>query len=247
MLDSTNTDTFDAASTSGVFPLPGAVGTLYQISAQQWTAINKQVAAVVEAQPIGRFIAEIIPNYPTLLPVCIKWQSQTYQSLIAHAVLVGIFAAGVPGVLSRMQQDTAAMADADAPSPNQQFLWRVQFEAFANHAGAVETSVAALTPDIAAFVAENQAADVTLEQIANSLPPEWQSIAGPISDLDNGFAAVRGGWSGISQQLQALAAGHVAFNTVGEVRAAVATATPAWTALNQSATAFDQHATGENA
>jgi hypothetical protein len=238
MSDATNAD-----STNSVFPLPGAVGTLYQISAEQWTAINQQVAVVVEAQQIAQIITQLIPNYPTLLPVCTKWRSQTYQSLIAQAVLVGTFAAGVPVVLSKIKQDTASMAEAEVPSPNQQFLWRVQFEAFANHAGAVETSVALLAPDIAAFVAQNQTADATLEQIADSLPPEFRSIAGPIANLDSGFAAVQGGWTSISSQLQALASGEVSFTTVGQVRAAAAAAIPAWTALNQSAIAFDQHAT----
>ena len=66
-------------SPNDVFPLPGSVGTLYQISADQWTNINDQVAVVVEAQQIARLVTEYIPNFPTLLPVCVKWQSQTYQ------------------------------------------------------------------------------------------------------------------------------------------------------------------------
>jgi hypothetical protein len=230
-------------SINGVFPLPGAVGSLYQIGADQWTAINDQVAVVVEAQQIAGVIVKLIPNYPALLPVCVKWQSQTYGSLIAQAVLVGTFAASVPGVLSKIQEDTVSMADTDPLSPSQQFLWRVQFEAFANHASIVETSVAALAPDIAAFVTQNQTADTALEQIASSLPPDWQSIAGPLAGLESGFAAMQGGWSGISSQLQALASGQVNFTTAGQVRAAVAVAIPAWTALNQSAIAFDQHAT----
>jgi len=229
-------------STNSVIPLPGAVGALYQIGSDQWSAINAQAAVVVEAKQIAEVIVRLIPNYPTLLPVCAKWQSQTYQSLLAQAVLVGTFAAGVPAGLSKIQQDTTGMADTDMPTPSQLFLWRAQFEAFANHAGAIETSAAALSPDIAAFVAENQTADVTLERIASELPPGWQSIAGPLATLDSGFAAVRDGWSDISTQLQALASGELSFSTVGEVRSAVAAAIPAWTALNQSAIAFDEHA-----
>lgn len=226
-----------------VFPLPGSVGTLYQIGTDQWTALNDQAAVVVEAQQIAQLITRYIPNYPALLPVCVKWQSQTYQGLIEQAVLVGTFAAGVPEVLTRIQQDVVAMADGDALSPNQQFMWRVQFEALASHAGTVGTSVSALDPDIAAFVAENQAADVSLEQIASSLPTEWRSIAGPLAGLDSGFTALRGGWAGITSQLQSLASGQANFTTAGQVKIALAAAIPAWTALNQGAIAFDQHAT----
>jgi hypothetical protein len=226
-----------------VFPLPGSVGALYEIGANQWTAINDQAGVVVEAQQIAQWVVQVIPNYRSLLPACVKWRSETYQSLLAQAVLVGMFAAGVPGGLSKIQQDIASMADADPLSRSQQFVWRVQFKAFANHAGAVEKSVAALAPDIADFVAENQTADVALEKIASSLPPEWRSIAGPLADLTSGFAAMQGGWTAISSQLQALASGESRFVTAGQARAAVAAAIPAWTALNQSAIAFDQHAT----
>ncbi|ALV04881.1 hypothetical protein [Roseateles depolymerans] len=226
-----------------LFPLPGLVGSIYKVGADQWTAINDQAAAVVEAQSIKQLITRYIPNYPTLLPACIAWRAQTYQGLIEQAVLVGTFAASVPEVLSKIQQDVANMADDDALPSSQQFLWRVQFDSLAHHAGMVLTSVSALTPAVTTFVTENQTADVALDQIASSLPVGWQSIAGPLVDLSSGFAALDGGWNSIATQLQGLATGQANFTTAGQVRAALAAALPAWAALEQSAVAFDQHAT----
>lgn len=228
---------------NSVLPLPGSVGALYEISSDEWQAINDQSAVVVDAQQIAQVIVQVIPNYPTLLPVCSKWQTQTYQSVVAQAGLVGTFGSTVAAGLGQIRASLASVGDADPLAEGQQFICKVQFESFATHAGTVESSVAALAPDIAAFVRENQTADVSLAKLASSLPPQWQSVAGPISDLQSGFAAVQDGWSSISAQLQALAAGTVSFTTGGQARAAIDAAVPAWNALNASAVAFDQHAT----
>ncbi|APC14643.1 hypothetical protein BLL42_02430 [Pseudomonas frederiksbergensis] len=225
-----------------VFPLPNDAGAIYEISLDQWNAFNSQAAVVVEARQIAQQIIKFIPNYPTLLPVCVKWRPKTYPALISNAVLVGVFAATVPPVLLKIQSDVAALPDTAPVPAGQLFMWRVQFEAFADHANVVNDNVVALAPDVASFVSENRQADISLGQIASSLPPEWQSIAGPLDTLSSGLTNLQGGWSSILSQLKALSNGSAHLATAGQVRAAVAMAIPAWNSLNSSAIAFDQHA-----
>jgi len=231
------------ATNPGIFPLPGDVGALYSISSAEWEAINQRAAVVVESKAIAAEVVQYIPSYPTLLPTCVEWQSQTYQSLIAQAVLVGTFATSMLEALSQIRKSVDASADADPLDAGQKFLIRVKFEAIADQAGTVDTGVVALTPDVQAFVSENQKADASLQQIASSLPTGWGAIVGPIGRLSDGFAAVQHGWSGLATQLQALSRGQADSSTAGQVRAAVDAAVPAWTALCQSAVAFDSQAT----
>lgn len=228
-------------TSSAVFPLPGNVGSLYTISAAEWAAINQQAAAVVSAQVIAEIVSSVIPNYPALLQVSSLWQTQTRAGLVAQAALVGIFAADVPPTLKQIQQATAGLADTAVLTPNQQFLWRLNFQALADHANTVLQSVTALAPSLSSFVAQSQQADTVLQRLSSQLPPDWQSIAGPLGLLTSGLAVLQGGWSTIAAQLQALSSGQVVFGTAGQVRAAVAEALPAWSALQTSAAGLDQN------
>lgn len=233
----------DATSQQDIIPSPGSVGSLYEISHGQWSAINDQAEVAVSLQQIGPVVTREIPNFPQLLAVCTQWQASTYQSLIAQSVLIGTFAASVPGVLGQIVTGLASVPD-DAPlSPSQAFLCRVQFEAFANHAGAVQTNVAGLVPDLAAFTAQNLAADASLQAIAQQLPSSWQSVAGPLQQISVSLTEVAGGWNNIVAQLQQLATGDVTFATTGAARSAIAGAIPAWTGLGQAAAVFDHNAT----
>jgi hypothetical protein len=224
---------------AAVIPFPGSIGNVFVIDRSQWVAVNDRVALVIEAQPVGAEIGRIVTNYAALLNVCTQWKNSTFASLIAQAVLVNLFAQKAVDTLTKVRDGLAGL-DPNDPAP---FILKVGYAAMADTAGQLHGTTFALATAIAAFVSENHTTDAILEQIGQRLGPAWQSIAGPIGQLESAIADVQGDWSQVDGIL-ATVSNKTSTVTVADLLAAdIGGAIVQWQEVQTVTLAFDSMAT----
>src|SRR5918992_2631561 len=62
-----------------------ALGSLFTIPADDWTAINQRVGLTYLASGVAPTIAEYLPSYPALDAACAKWRTATFGALVTQS------------------------------------------------------------------------------------------------------------------------------------------------------------------
>lgn len=228
-----------------VIPSAEQVGALYTVPRSDWVAINNRVAIVIEVQGIANQISRYIPNYNSLLAACQQWKSTTLPTLIAQAVQASLFATRASSTLTTLSGELAPLEPSDPLPDTVRFIFRVQFEALQQDAGKLSQAAGQTTPQITNFVAQNRAADVSLEKVLHELGPAWEQIGGPITTLEGAMSDVQGGWSAVQTAFGDAAANQATLTTAELLSADVQAAITSWNAVAQDATAFDSQVSSQ--
>jgi hypothetical protein len=215
------------------------VGALYTVTTAEWQAINQRTSDVLQLQQLAQTVEQYIPTYPALLAASTQWQSQTLPGLVQQSVQVGVVSADIAAALQTLQQSTAGLSPADPLPPTAQFIYSVKFGAIADQAGLAQTALQALSPGIDAFVTQNLQANADLVQLEQNVGTIVADVVGPLGTLNTGLDALANGWSALITQLQALSAPTARVTTDMLLQADIGAGLAQWTALNDSAVAFD--------
>ncbi|HMK90947.1 MAG TPA: hypothetical protein VK446_15095 [Methylocystis sp.] len=225
-----------------IVPLPGLIGQLFAIERGEWIAVNDRVSVVIEAAPIRQVISQSIPNFDALLSVCQDWSQSTYAALIGQAALVSVFATDAAQTLAQLQTELAGLAPTDPVPEPAAFTIKVRYASLADVAADHLAKAEALAPVVAEFTAQNRAADAAIQKIGQGLGPGWQTLEGPIDEIESGMSDLDGGWANLVDVLEATSAKALDITTAELLAADLAAAVARWDELAQAAVDFDEMA-----
>lgn len=178
---------------------PGSAGSVFQIPAGLWAAINKRVHLVITAIRGGAYQHYFrLPNFNNLDQVSVRWKTTTYPALVALSRQIAQYATQT--VVTAYPALQAALAELRQTPGSQGARDTVNrlLSGLLSQTTAIKNATDALAPEIDAFRRENETADTSYSKLPEST---WVVLSPKPAEVDRGLDMMKGAWDAIASDL----------------------------------------------
>lgn len=177
----------------------GSAGSVFQIPAGLWAAINQRVYLVITAIQGGAYQRYFqLPNFGSLDQVSVKWKTTTFPAIIALSRQIAQYATQTVTTNYPALQAALAELQTTPSSQSAQNTFNSVLSQLRQKTDRIKSAADALAPDIDTFREVNETADKNYTKLTES---SWVVLSPKPSRVDQGLDLVKGAWDAIASDL----------------------------------------------
>jgi len=218
-----------------------ALGQLFTVPKQDWTAINIRVGKTAATAHVTSYIEQYIPEFPRLIQVCKIWTDQTFDSLIRQAAAVSNYAATAIMAFRALLDvvKTLDLSQSKIPESVQQQTIKILND-LSKSTDVLSKGISDVNAQISSFSSVNQSVDARIFRYKDKLEVVWAPLGNIITHIDNATHLVTCIWLTLALDLQKYVRTTPDVNLTFLQQLDIEAALLCWKSLQEEADAFQQ-------
>ncbi len=177
-----------------------SVASIFTISTDNWTAINKRVGSVLGVEKIASVVNSDLPGYSKLLISSKLWKASTFNELITESNTVAKYAQNAIANFGDINQKVKKVSNQQIPENLQKQVIDALRDLQSDTLPIVNQSNK-LSGEIHEFMLNNQTVDAEMEQNKEKLGSFWAPLGNIIHSVETATGKVNGAWKAILDDL----------------------------------------------
>lgn len=179
-----------------------AIGEVYTISLQDWTAINKRVGCVLAEQTIESDVEQMLPGYADLLSKSLLWQSDTFKGLVEQAAALADYTGKAIQNFSTLQDAINQNIKTGGPATEAlKIQTKATLATLAADTKPLSSSFNILSSQVMDFLIANSAVDAQIAADEANLGSFFEPLGATINNVNQAIGLVTGAWGILSDDL----------------------------------------------
>lgn len=209
-----------------------AAGSLFSISVDDWSTVNRRVGLILAFRRGWPAFQQLTPVFASYASTCDLWRTETFPLLITQSAAIVSYAASASNKFSALKQSIAQLAPGNALPATLEASALSTFSALANSTHSLSAASDTLAAQVSAFATYNAVVD------AAAAAHFGEPVGGADAVVDNAAGAVVGAWKALSDDLDAIACGHIPLSSDLLLSLDIDFALRSWANLQSEAAAF---------
>ena len=178
-----------------------SVASLFTISTDQWTAINKRIGSVLAIEGITLIISQDLPGYPDLLLSSKQWVASTFNGLILNSGAIAGYSNTAITNFTNLNNEVKKIVGNTVPVAVQEQTRAVLDQLLADTSSIVGNADQ-LAKELRIFLTANKVVDAEIALNKKILDSFWAPLGIIITNVEAAAGAVTGTWLAILDDLK---------------------------------------------